>query len=88
VLTIKSALLSLQSLLSTPEPKDPQDAEVASMLTKNPKEFARMAQEWAVKYAGAPNTDKGESSSSAAKDASKQRERKSREVEERERMLA
>ena len=32
VLTIKSALISLQSLLSTPEPKDPQDAEVAGML--------------------------------------------------------
>ena len=29
VLTLKSALISLQSLLSSPEPKDPQDAEVA-----------------------------------------------------------
>ncbi|WP_423776861.1 ubiquitin-conjugating enzyme E2 [Bacillus velezensis] len=39
VLTIKSALLSLQSLLSEPEPKDPQDAEVATMLINHPKEF-------------------------------------------------
>ncbi|KAJ5955211.1 hypothetical protein N7501_009490 [Penicillium viridicatum] len=54
VLTIKSALLSLQSLLSTPEPKDPQDAEVANMLLKSPKEFERVARDWAVGYAGAP----------------------------------
>lgn len=54
VLTIKSALLSLQSLLSTPEPKDPQDAEVASMLMNHPEQFDRVAREWAVKYAGAP----------------------------------
>ncbi|TAQ84496.1 hypothetical protein B7494_g7185 [Chlorociboria aeruginascens] len=56
VLTIKSALLSLQSLLSTPEPKDPQDAEVASMLMKNPDQFQRVAREWAIKYANAPPT--------------------------------
>ncbi|KAJ5087741.1 hypothetical protein N7456_011357 [Penicillium angulare] len=53
VLTIKSALLSLQSLLSTPEPKDPQDAEVANMLLRKPKEFERVARQWAVIYAGA-----------------------------------
>ncbi|KAJ5350382.1 hypothetical protein N7541_008109 [Penicillium brevicompactum] len=57
VLTIKSALLSLQSLLSTPEPKDPQDAEVANMLLKTPKEFERVARDWAVIYAGAPMSD-------------------------------
>jgi ubiquitin-conjugating enzyme (huntingtin interacting protein 2) len=56
VLTIKSALLSLQSLLSTPEPKDPQDAEVASMLMKNPEQFQRVAREWAIKHASAPKT--------------------------------
>ncbi|KAJ6070277.1 hypothetical protein N7467_011596 [Penicillium canescens] len=59
VLTIKSALLSLQSLLSTPEPKDPQDAEVANMLLKTPKEFERVAREWAVLYAGAPISNTG-----------------------------
>lgn len=59
MLTIKSALLSLQSLLSTPEPKDPQDAEVANMLLKRPKEFERVAREWAVIYAGAPAKDTG-----------------------------
>ncbi|KAJ5752115.1 hypothetical protein N7520_009032 [Penicillium odoratum] len=56
VLTIKSALLSLQSLLSTPEPKDPQDAEVANMLLRRPKEFERVARQWASIYAGAPST--------------------------------
>jgi ubiquitin-conjugating enzyme (huntingtin interacting protein 2) len=56
VLTIKSALLSLQSLLSTPEPKDPQDAEVASMLVNHPEQFDRVAREWAVKHAGAPKS--------------------------------
>lgn len=56
VLTIKSALLSLQSLLSTPEPKDPQDAEVASMLMNHPEQFDRVAREWAVKHADAPKS--------------------------------
>jgi len=54
VLTLKSVLISLQLLLSSPEPKDPQDAEVARMLITNPKEFHRKAQDWAIKYAGAP----------------------------------
>jgi ubiquitin-conjugating enzyme (huntingtin interacting protein 2) len=54
VLTVKSALLSLQQLLSTPEPKDPQDAEVAKMMMRQPAEFARVARQWAVRYAGAP----------------------------------
>jgi len=58
VLTIKAALLSLQSLLSTPEPKDPQDAEVASMLMNDPEKFQRVAREWAIKHAGAPKTTK------------------------------
>jgi len=62
VLTIKSALLSLQSLLSTPEPTDPQDAEVASMLMNQPREFEEKAREWAVLYAGAPRTNKSSSS--------------------------
>jgi len=30
-LTIKTAMLSLQALLCSPEPSDPQDAEVAEM---------------------------------------------------------
>lgn len=59
VLTLKSALISLQSLLSSPEPKDPQDAEVARMLITNPREFAHVAREWAIKHAGAPEGTPG-----------------------------
>jgi len=66
VLTIKSTLLSLQSLLCTPEPKDPQDAEVASMLMNNPDMFERVAREWAIKYAGAPKITKWEEGKAAA----------------------
>ncbi|ESZ92313.1 ubiquitin conjugating enzyme [Sclerotinia borealis F-4128] len=58
VLTIRSALLSLQSLLSTPEPKDPQDAEVANMLLYHPDRFRAKARDWAIQYAGAPSVTK------------------------------
>ncbi|KAK8117021.1 uncharacterized protein PG998_005302 [Apiospora kogelbergensis] len=54
VLTIKSSLLSLQSLLESPEPKDPQDAEVARMVMADPDGFNSKAHEWAVSHAGAP----------------------------------
>ncbi|KYK57120.1 ubiquitin conjugating enzyme [Drechmeria coniospora] len=55
VQTIKTALLSLRMLLESPNPKDPQDAEVASMLVEEPERFARKAQEWAIRHAGARN---------------------------------
>jgi ubiquitin-conjugating enzyme (huntingtin interacting protein 2) len=58
-------MISLQSLLSSPEPKDPQDAVVANEMIKNPKEYERHAKEWAVKYAGAPKSFIGESSGGA-----------------------
>ncbi|KAM0199449.1 hypothetical protein ACHAPQ_006482 [Fusarium lateritium] len=57
VQTIKTALLSLRMLLEFPNPKDPQDAEVAKMMLEDPKRFALMAHEWAVKHAGAPRQD-------------------------------
>jgi len=88
VLTIKSALLSLQSLLSTPEPKDPQDAEVAQMLIKNPKEFESKARNWAVQYAGAPKRALGESSGGATEKSIAEAEQKSKEDEEREALAA
>lgn len=53
--TIKTALLSIRMLLEVPNPKDPQDAEVATMLMNTAERFARVAQEWAIKHAGAPN---------------------------------
>ncbi|KAI5365298.1 Putative ubiquitin-conjugating enzyme E2, UBA-like superfamily, ubiquitin-conjugating enzyme/RWD [Septoria linicola] len=68
VLTLKSALISLQSLLSSPEPSDPQDAEVAGMLLTRPDEFKHVAKQWAMDYASAPQprpgTGKGGASSS------------------------
>lgn len=85
VLTIKSALISLQSLLSTPEPKDPQDAHVAKMLMSNPKEFERVATEWAVQYAGAPPRETLSSGTAELMPAKKQEAQKSKEQEEAER---
>ncbi|SPN98720.1 probable ubiquitin--protein ligase [Cephalotrichum gorgonifer] len=57
VQTIKSALISLRMLLEFPNPKDPQDAEVAKLSLEQPEKFARTAHEWAVKYAGAPRQE-------------------------------
>jgi ubiquitin-conjugating enzyme (huntingtin interacting protein 2) len=51
------ALLSLRMLLESPNPKDPQDAEVAKMMMERPNEFAQKAHDWAVKYAGAPRRE-------------------------------
>ncbi|KAL3471271.1 ubiquitin-conjugating enzyme/RWD-like protein [Aspergillus californicus] len=84
ILTIKAALLSLQSLLSTPEPKDPQDAEVAVMLIRKPKEFERVAQEWAVQYAGAPRKSAGEGSGGATDESLRQIERQEKEDRDKE----
>ena len=66
MLTLKSALISLQSLLSSPEPKDPQDAEVASMLITRPEEFKHVAREWAQRYAGAPKPPPGSTKTGAS----------------------
>jgi ubiquitin-conjugating enzyme (huntingtin interacting protein 2) len=88
VLTIKSALLSLQSLLSTPEPKDPQDAEVASMLMKNPEQFQRVAREWAIRHANAPKSTNWENTIAQQPTKSKPKSQKtlSREEELRQQM--
>ncbi|KAI0199479.1 putative ubiquitin carrier protein [Astrocystis sublimbata] len=58
VLTLKSTLLSLQSLFESPEPRDPQDAEVATMMLRDPEGFAKQAHEWAVRYANAPRSER------------------------------
>lgn len=51
------ALISLRMLLESPNPKDPQDAEVAKMMMDDPGAFARKAHDWAVKHAGAPRNE-------------------------------
>ncbi|KAJ6476091.1 ubiquitin-conjugating enzyme/RWD-like protein [Mycena sanguinolenta] len=43
VLALKSTLLSLQSLLCSPEPNDPQDAEVAKHYTTSKRSFEETA---------------------------------------------
>ena len=53
---------------------------------RNPKEFDRVAQEWASKYAGAPKRDRGENSGGASAESLKQRQKKSKEQEEAERV--
>lgn len=52
ILTLKSSLISLQSLLQSPEPNDPQDAEVAKHYLSNKKGFEDTAAYWTKLYAG------------------------------------
>ncbi|KAI3777691.1 hypothetical protein L1987_47492 [Smallanthus sonchifolius] len=50
-LTLKTALLSIQALLSTPEPDDPQDAVVAQQYLKDYQVFASTARYWTESFA-------------------------------------
>lgn len=50
-LTIKTALLSLQALMCSAEPGDPQDAEVAKMYMGDRKKFDHTAKFWTETYA-------------------------------------
>lgn len=54
VLTLKSTLISLQSLLCSPEPNDPQDAEVAKHYLTSRSSFEETARYWTMIYAGGP----------------------------------
>lgn len=45
-LTLKTALLSLQALLSSPEPDDPQDAVVAKQYISDHESFRQQAKMW------------------------------------------
>lgn len=50
-LTIRTALLSIQALLSSAEPDDPQDAEVANMYKSNRELFNQTAKYWTEMFA-------------------------------------
>ncbi|KAI3727084.1 hypothetical protein L1987_66893 [Smallanthus sonchifolius] len=50
-LTLKTALLSIQALLSTPQPDDPQDAVVAQQYLKDNQVFASTARYWTETFA-------------------------------------
>jgi ubiquitin-conjugating enzyme (huntingtin interacting protein 2) len=52
-LTVKTALLSLQALLSAPEPNDPQDAQVASQYKKDYKKLKNTSEFTDVTTTGA-----------------------------------
>ena len=66
VLTLKSTLISLQSLLCSPEPNDPQDAEVAKHYMTSKQSFAETARYWTHIYAGGPEVDGGAKGSKVA----------------------
>lgn len=51
ILTLKNSLISLQSLLQSPEPNDPQDAEVAKQYLSNKEGFVSTATYWTKIYA-------------------------------------
>ncbi|CAI5488688.1 unnamed protein product [Closterium sp. Naga37s-1] len=54
-LTLKTALLSLQALLSSPEPDDPQDAIVAQQYLKDYQTFVNTARYWTEAFAKRPS---------------------------------
>ncbi|KAG5419975.1 ubc1 [Candida metapsilosis] len=65
VLTLKSTLISLQLLLQSPEPNDPQDAEVAKHYLSNKAGFEETAAYWTKLYANDGKSE-GEGSTGAA----------------------
>lgn len=65
ILTLKSSLISLQSLLQSPEPNDPQDAEVAKHYISNRKGFDETAAYWTKIYASDDSQGKAQVSDSA-----------------------
>ena len=50
-LTIRTALISLQALMCSPEPDDPQDAQVAAQYKNNPTQFHATAKQWTEQHA-------------------------------------
>lgn len=68
VLTLKSTMISLQSLLCSPEPNDPQDAEVAKHYMTSRASFEETARYWTEIYAGGPGSKRGKIAQSGARD--------------------
>jgi ubiquitin-conjugating enzyme E2 N len=50
-LQIRTVLLSIQALLSAPNPDDPLDNQVANLWKTNEAEAIKNAKEWTKKYA-------------------------------------
>jgi len=53
-MTLRTVLLSIQALLESPEPDDPQDAVVAAQFNKNRACWEATAKFWAQYHANAP----------------------------------
>ena len=51
-MTLRTVLLSIQALLASPEPDDPQDAVVAKQYKENQSGFVTTARHWTATYAG------------------------------------
>lgn len=56
-MSLRTVLLSIQALLASPEPDDPQDAVVAEQYRKNPNDFTKTARHWATVFAEGPSQD-------------------------------
>lgn len=54
-MSLRTILLSIQALLASPEPDDPQDAVVANQYKANANIFNRTAEHWAAIYANGPS---------------------------------
>ncbi|KAG2499182.1 hypothetical protein HYH03_002763 [Edaphochlamys debaryana] len=54
-LTLKTALLSLQALLSSPQPDDPQDAVVAKQFMSDHETYRKTARFWTESFAIPPS---------------------------------
>ncbi|OII71652.1 Ubc1p like ubiquitin-conjugating enzyme [Cryptosporidium ubiquitum] len=50
-LTLRTVMLSIQALLSSPEPNDPQDALVASLYKNDYSKYIETAKNWTQMYA-------------------------------------
>lgn len=59
-LTLRTVLLSIQALLTVPEPSDPQDAVVAAQYTRNRDLFNRTARFWTKFFAECPGEQEQE----------------------------
>lgn len=55
-MTLRTVLLSLQALMASPEPDDPQDAVVARQYKEYPEIFITTAAHWTSTYAGGKTT--------------------------------
>lgn len=56
-MTLRTVLLSLQALLSSPEPDDPQDAVVANQFKNNNVLFQMTARQWTYLHANGPDNN-------------------------------